>query len=85
MDSGATQSGKLNSVQFTASNYASATSDINLNTFGNMVGECDTFEVPQGVEIVKLEIAFDSTAVTAVQVGLSNNVEKIYGFVGRSS
>lgn len=47
-----------------------------------MVGTCDTFKIPEGVEIIKFELAYDSNAVTAIQVGLSNNVEKLFGFVG---
>jgi len=82
VDNGETQSGALNSIQFTAGNYSSAASEINLNTFGNMVGTCDTFNVPEGVQIVKLEMAYDASAVTAIQIGLSNNVEKLFGFVG---
>ena len=85
VDAQSAASGKLNSVQLTAGLYGNAASDINLNTFGQMDGECDTFAVPQGETVIKMELAYDNNAVTAIQIGTSDSLLKMYGFVAVSS
>jgi hypothetical protein len=40
--------------------------DFNLNVFGMMNGQCNSFNVESGATITKLEIAYTPTAVTAI-------------------
>jgi hypothetical protein len=56
--------------------------DFNLNVYGLMSGQCNSFEVEQSAEITELKIAYTSTAVTAIQVGTDTNRYQFFGAVG---
>ena len=47
--------------------------DFNLNVFGLMNGQCSSFVLDANATVTKLELAYTSTAVTAIQIGTDTN------------
>jgi hypothetical protein len=65
--------GRLNGVMLTVGDKITNENDFNLNQFGELKGQCDSFIISEKAQIIKLEIAYTPTAVTAIQVGTDTN------------
>ena len=50
-----------------------------------MVGECSTFKVDEGSNIIMMEFAYSDDSVTAIRIATDIGRLVIFGYVGQNS